>query len=73
MFRESFLKMSGLVILMSGLCSCSIYPDKNEDPAKNNKVTFQRDAVDCAEAYPESGSGTHVKQRISCMNLKGWH
>jgi len=58
---------------MSGLCSCSIYPDKNEDPAKNNKVTFQRDAVDCAEAYPESGSGTHVKQRISCMNLKGWH
>jgi hypothetical protein len=54
-------------------CGSMIYPDVNVDSAKNNKVTFQRDAVDCAQSYPESGSGVHVKQRIACMNLKGWH
>ncbi len=54
------------------LFGCSVYPDVNSDPAKNNKATFQRDALDCAKAYPETSSGTHVKQRISCMNLKGW-
>jgi hypothetical protein len=51
---------------------CSLYPDVNADPAKNNKATFQRDALDCAQSYPDSGSGVHVKQRIGCMNLKGW-
>ncbi|MBU3558343.1 hypothetical protein [Polynucleobacter sp. Nonnen-W13] len=55
------------------LIGCSLYPDENTDPAKNNKVTFRQDALDCAQSYPESGSGTHVKQRIGCMNLKGWH
>lgn len=55
------------------LFGCSLYPDINKDPAKNNKATFQRDAIDCAQAYPEAGSGVHVKQRIGCMNLKGWH
>lgn len=54
-------------------CGSMIYPDMNVDPAKNNKVTFQRDAVDCAQSYLESGSGVHIKQRIACMNLKGWH
>jgi hypothetical protein len=57
---------------VSTLFGCSLYPDVNVDPAKNNKATFQRDAVDCAQAYPESGSGVHIKQRISCMKLKGW-
>ena len=55
------------------LMGCSLYPDVNTDPAKNNKATFRQDALDCAQAYPESGSGIHVKQRIGCMNLKGWH
>jgi hypothetical protein len=55
------------------LLGCSSYPDANKDPAKNNKANFQRDAIDCAQVYPESGSGVHVKQRISCMNLKGWY
>jgi hypothetical protein len=53
-------------------CGSAIYPDMNLDPAKNNKVTFQRDAVDCANAYPYVDSGAHVKYRIACMNLKGW-
>jgi hypothetical protein len=55
------------------LFGCSLYPDVNKDPAKNNKATFQQDALDCAQAYPEADSGVHIKQRISCMNLKGWH
>ena len=54
-------------------CGSMIYPDVNVDPAKNNKVTFQRDALDCAQSYPESGSGVHVKERIGCMNIKGWY
>ena len=54
------------------LFGCSVYPDVNSDLAKNNKATFQRDALDCAKSYPETSSGAHVKQRISCMNLKGW-
>jgi hypothetical protein len=49
-----------------------IYPDMNVDPAKNNKATFQRDALDCAKSCPYVDSGTHFKQRIGCMNLKGW-
>ena len=60
------------LLLSSILIGCSLYPDVNTDPAKNNKVTFRQDAIDCAQAYPESGSGTHIKQRISCMKLKGW-
>ena len=63
------------IILLAGsiLIGCSLYPDVNTDPAKNNKTTFQRDALDCAQSYPESGSGVHVKQRFGCLNLKGWH
>ena len=62
-------------ILLIGfiLMGCSLYPDVNKDPIKNNKATFRKDALDCAQSYPESGSGIHVKQRIGCMNLKGWH
>ena len=55
------------------LTECSLYPDENSDPAKNNKATFPQDALDCAQSYPESGLGVHVKQRIGCMNLKVWH
>ena len=53
--------------------ACVTYPTVNEDPAKNNQATFQKDALDCAKDYPEAGGGVHVKQRIACMNLKGWH
>jgi hypothetical protein len=71
----TLFKLSRLlpVTALGFLVGCSLYPDVNSDPAKNNKATFERDALDCAQAYPESGSGIHVKQRISCMNLKGWH
>ena len=55
------------------LFACTSYPSVNRDPAKNNKAIFQQDAIDCAQSYPEAGSGVHVRQRIACMNLKGWH
>lgn len=67
------LRLMVALMMASSLLGCSLYPKVNVDPAKNNKATFQRDAVDCAQVYPESGSGVHVKQRIACMNLKGWH
>jgi hypothetical protein len=54
------------------LTACSTYPDKNLDPAKNNKATFERDAIECAQSYPEAASGIQVHQRINCMKLKGW-
>lgn len=53
-------------------CGSTAYPDVNADSANNNKATFQRDALDCANAYPYVDLGVHIKQRISCMNLKGW-
>ena len=67
------LKALATLLAASVLLACSSYPDVNRDPAKNNKATFQQDALDCAKAYPETGSGVHIKQRIGCMNLKGWY
>lgn len=66
--KAAFSFLAGSILM-----GCSLYPDVNTDPTKNNKATFQRDALDCAQSYPESGSGVHIKQRIGCMNLKGWH
>jgi hypothetical protein len=54
-------------------CSGPQFPKTNSDPAKNNAKTFNQDLNDCLAAYPETPSGVHIKQRISCMNLKGWH
>jgi hypothetical protein len=72
--RAKVRALGGLCFALSLFgCGSIIYPDVNEDPAKNNIATFRRDALDCASAYPESGSGIHVKQRIGRMNLKGWH
>ena len=66
--KAAFSLLAGSILM-----GCSLYPDVNTDPTKNNKATFQRDALDCAQAYPEAGSGVNIKQRIICMNLKGWH
>jgi len=72
-FDRHLMELTFALLLGSTLMGCSLYPEVNTDSAKNNKSTFQRDALDCAQSYPESGSGVHVKQRIGCMNLKGWH
>lgn len=69
---SALFKIIGTFLITLPFFGCSSYPDKNSDPSKNNKASFQRDALDCAQAYPEAGSGVHVKERIACMNLKGW-
>jgi hypothetical protein len=71
-FMQTIFKVSGGFWIATSLLACSTFPDVNIDPAKNNKASFQRDAIDCAQSYPEAGSGVHIRQRIGCMNLKGW-
>lgn len=67
-------KLVGVILTFSlNGCTSITCPDTNVDSAKNNRVTLKEDAVDCARSYPEVDSGAHIKQRISCMNLKGWN
>jgi len=61
-----------VVVVMMGVSSCVSLPTENQDPVKNNKVTYNKDLKECQEDYPETGSGTHIHQWISCMKLKGW-
>lgn len=70
--REWMKFLVNSALIMGVLAACSSYPDNNIDPAKNTKATFERDAIECAQAYPEAPSGVHVRQRINCMKLKGW-
>ena len=58
--------------LLSALSACVSFPSENQDPAKNNQVTYRKDLKECKEDYPESGSGVHLRQWINCMKLKGW-
>ena len=73
--REVMKNKLALVIQLlciSILISCTSFPSENQDPAKNNKVTYNKDMKECKEDYPETPSGTHIRQWINCMNLKGW-
>jgi hypothetical protein len=54
------------------LTSCASLPTENQDPAKNNKATYNKDLRECKEDYPELGSGAHIRQWVGCMKLKGW-
>ena len=73
MLAKLSFKASCVIVLSFLLSSCvTSFPNTNVDPAKNNKASYNQDFKDCKEAYPEAGSGVHVKQWISCMNLKGW-
>ena len=54
------------------LGACVSMPSENQDPTKNNRATYRKDLRDCQEAYPELGSGVHLRQWVACMNLKGW-
>ena len=65
-------KLLCMTVLGVLLMSCASFPTVNSDPAKNNKAEYNQDFKDCKEDYPEAGSGVHIKQWISCMNLKGW-
>ena len=72
MARVFQLVASVSIFFNLGLIGCASMPTTNQDPAKNNKVTYNKDLKDCREDYPEVGSGVHVRQWIGCMNLKGW-
>ena len=64
--------ISFLLLIGVGLIACESMPTQNQDPVKNKKATSNKDLKECQEDYPELGSGQHVRQWISCMNLKGW-
>jgi hypothetical protein len=72
MLMQLFFRVSCVMLLCVLVVSCASFPTVNDDPSKNNKVTYNKDIKDCKEDYPEVGSGVHIKQWISCMNMKGW-
>ena len=74
LLQQSNVRLVSTCLVAAALLGCGsmAYPDVNADPTKSNKATFQQDALDCANAYPYVDSGAHIKQRIGCMNLKGW-
>lgn len=55
-----------------GLAACATIPDQNLDPAKNNRASYRKNLSECKQDWPEAGSGVHIRQWESCMNLKGW-
>ena len=73
---KSIYPRSGTIFLLFlvtvGLLACVSMPSENRDPAKNNKVTYNKDLKECQEDYPETGSGVHLRQWMNCMKLKGW-
>ena len=62
-----------LVLVMAGstLLACG-FPTTHPDPVKNNPANYKTDLKDCAQSYPETPDGVYLKQRISCLELKGW-
>ncbi|WP_255532541.1 hypothetical protein [Polynucleobacter sp. UK-Kesae-W10] len=67
------LRIIFFIVCIGSLGACSVIPDKNQDPAKNNVATYRKDFKECREDYPEQqGSGVHIRQWEGCMNLKGW-
>lgn len=54
------------------LVACGGFPTTHPDPAKNTPSNYQRDFKDCKEAYLETPDGVYLKQRITCLELKGW-
>lgn len=75
MSTRLLLRVANLVLVLAALgalTACVSFPTENQDPAKNNKATYNKDFKECQEDYPESGSGTHLRQWMGCMQLKGW-
>ena len=69
----SFVRLIPLGFLTILIISCASFPSENQDPSKNNKLTYNKDLKECQEDYPEVGSGVHIHQWIHCMKLKGWN
>jgi hypothetical protein len=66
------MRMFALFTCVISLTACAQFPSTHPDPAKNNPTTYKADMKDCAQAYTETPSGGYLKQRVSCMELKGW-
>ena len=69
---DRFQKIALTVLATALLGACVSMPTENQDPSKNNRATYRKDLKECQEDYPEMGSGVHLRQWVSCMNLKGW-
>jgi hypothetical protein len=67
-----YLARIPLLLLAITTGACVSIPSENVDPAKNNKLTYNKDLKECREDYPEAGSGVHLRQWVNCMKLKGW-
>jgi hypothetical protein len=61
------------MLLFALIGACTGFPDKHPDPAKNTVANNQADLKECARSYPETPDGVYLKQRVSCMKLKGWN
>jgi hypothetical protein len=72
LFNTVKLNAYALVLMSLMLGACVSMPTENQDPNKNNRAIYRKDLRDCQEAYPESGSGVHLRQWVGCMELKGW-
>ena len=57
-------KLIGMALISASLLACASYPTVNEDPAKNNQATFQKDALDCAKDYPEAGGKLFILENM---------
>jgi hypothetical protein len=71
-FGKAGINVCASLLISSMLGACVSAPPENKDPTKNNLATYRKDLRECQEVYPEAGSGTHLRQWTSCMNLKGW-
>ena len=63
------------VLVATSLCMLSCvqsFPTTHPDASKNNPIAYKVDVRDCARSYPETPDGVYLRQRISCLQLKGW-
>lgn len=69
---KRFPIIASTLVCAIGVLACTGFPDEHSDSAKNTPAANQADLKDCARAYPETPDGVYLKQRVSCMRLKGW-
>jgi hypothetical protein len=69
---KRFAVIASAFVCCGMMLACASFPDEHSDPAKNNPAAYQADLKGCARSYPETPDGVYLKQRVSCMKLKGW-
>ena len=69
---KRFSVIASVLLCATSMLACTSFPDEHSDPAKNTPTANQADLKDCARSYPETPDGVYLKQRVSCMKLKGW-